>query len=267
MKVLPPRALLFTVALLATSALTGLVASGPAVAAPVPGATYNGSASDGASITFTLSADGTAVISYEILGAHGTYQGMGNAITCDLVANDAPGYWPGAPITSNAFSYTVGVSGFSGAFNPDGSASGTFELDQPASGGWPDCNTGTVTWTATTTAASGGNPGGANPGASNTGGRGGSHKRQRVASRLTLVRLSGRTLHGRLTAANRNCLAGRAVYLWRGHRRIGRAHTSARGTYSFRISRAISGKRVRVTVTSKNLKLISCGAASSSRIA
>lgn len=122
-----------------------------ACAAVVPGATYSGLASDGASVTFTISSDGTIVESYEIQGVHGTDV---NGNGCTIYSQGNEGVWPGAQISGGAFDYSIGSPtefDFAGTFPGAQSASGTFYFDNPAVGSSTGCATGTVPWTATAT--------------------------------------------------------------------------------------------------------------------
>ena len=260
-----------TAVVLAFATLALLAAS--ASAAPIPGATYTGTGADGASLKFTVSSDGTRVASYSILGAHGTYQGQSGDVTCGMVSNGDAGVWPGAPISGTSFAYSAGNTSFAGTFNADGSVSGTFELDIPPSGQAPDCNTGTVAWTAMTTATAHGGTQGSNGGTPSPSGgtalsagtgRTSTFVRKRVASRLTFSQLSRRRLGGRVRSANSACLSRRIVYLWRGHRRIAVAHSTIRGRYSFRLVPAMRGWRVRVTTAARSTRLVSCAAAARS---
>jgi len=129
---------------LALVALIGLPAA--ATAAAVPGATYSGTASDGAAVALTVSSTGTRVTSYSLTDILGTDE---NNQTCQATVNELPGGWGGAPISGNAFQDSS-ISNFTmgGSFGGATTASGTFDLNQPAVGGSPGCSTGTVSWTA-----------------------------------------------------------------------------------------------------------------------
>jgi hypothetical protein len=143
-------------------AVAFLLFAGPAVAAAIPGATYTGQA-DGGSISFTVSSDGTSVVSYVVNGAQGhTPDGGG----CRFLADEQPPAFNGVPITNNAFSYQVtNTILFQGTFGGPQSANGTFDFDSPPIGTAPGCNTGTVDWTATTTASPTTTPTGSSSGA------------------------------------------------------------------------------------------------------
>ena len=121
---------------------------------PIPGVTYTGTVQEGTSegsITFTISSDGTIVSSYSILGLSGTYTSGGS---CGFVAGGDAGIWEGAPIVNNDFSYEPGIgASFQGSFIGPQTASGTLRLFQPSTlpEGVAACDSGTITWTATTT--------------------------------------------------------------------------------------------------------------------
>jgi hypothetical protein len=234
----------------------------PAAADPIPGATYNGVAADGAGITFTVSSDGTLVDSYQVLGAHGA--------SCDLQAAGASGVWPGAPITNNAFDYeglyTTGFV-FTGKFQGAQKASGTMRLYQPG------CDSGTVSWTATTTASpgqgaggsggSGGGTGSSGGGGGTSGGSVGSVSGHAFATHVLFRRLSRKILGGRLSSSRSGCEAARTVILWQGSHRLARTKSKANGRFSFRRSARVRGRAVRASVLSMRLKTAICEAGSS----
>lgn len=238
-------------------------------ATAVPGATYTGSAADGARIKFTISADGKLVNSYQFVGVQ--------AATCQFYSNGMAPEWPGAPIANNAFSYQLIRSGietsiwFNGTFPGPQSASGTFELRQDATNQNPACDTGTVSWTATTTATPGGSggSGGSGSGGSGSGGSGsgsgGGHGRK-FKTRVTLRRASARQLTGRIMSPAGACRAGRKVILWRGKRRIASTKAKAGGKFSFARSQRIRGRFVRASAPTRRVRAGSCAAASSKLI-
>jgi hypothetical protein len=270
---------LVSVSTLAVAGVIG-VSAGAAGADPIPGATYVGTASDGASITFTVSSDGTLIDSYLITGAHGFYAGMSDQVTCEFFAGGDSGVWAGAPLAGGSFSYTLGQTTFSGSFPGAQSASGTFDLNLPAAESFPSCDSGSVSWTATTTATpppggsgggGGGASGGGSPGGGGAGSGGGSTaggsplpstSPKLVTERLTLARLRGDTFGGRIHTTGAACVARRTVYLWRGKRRIAHTKTNARGQYSFKVKGA-GRKGLRVSVPAVHIAGVTCGAASS----
>jgi len=144
-------------------------------AAAVPGATYNGTASDGATISLTVSSSGTSVSSYRVLGILGTDT---NGAQCQAEAAETPaGGWPGTAITNNAFQFSVFTTfSISGSFPTAQSASGTFDLSDPAVGGGTGCSTGVISWSATTTSTPPGGGGGSAGGGGVTSTNSGQHK-------------------------------------------------------------------------------------------
>jgi hypothetical protein len=220
-----------------------VVADARAYANPIAGATYAGVASDRAGVDFTLSPDGTLVTAYQITGALGS--------TCALNANGNDGVWEGAPIVSGAFVYRIAdLILFRGSFAGPRSASGTFRLHNRATRFTPACDTGIVTWTATTTAAP----------LAGSGGRSG------VATRVVLRRLSQTRLGGRINTPSGACRAARAVILWRGSRRIARTKSNADGTFSFVRSPTMRGHIVRASVLARPVRRAICTAGSSTFI-
>ena len=246
-----------------------------ALADPVGGATYDGRASDGAELTFTVSADASVVRSYRIINARGD--------TCTLYADEDAGSWPGAPINNNAFDYSFGASNsnfFRGTFAGSQTASGTFRLYDPATSTTPACDTGTVTWTASTGSrpssggsggsgsgsgsGSGGSGGGSNGGGTGSGGHG--RGRSTFATRVVLHRLSHVRLGGHLSSRTGACMTGRTVSLWRGTHRIARTKSRRGGAYTFRGLRGVRGKAVRASVSRLVVRAGICSAGTSRSI-
>jgi len=235
------------------AALLWMITPGAAVAAPVPGATYNGVASDGGGVSFTLSQDGTLVVSYQLRGVPGN--------TCQFNADGGAEVWAGAPIEQNAFSYKEGNAlSFQGSFPGAQTASGSFQLHQDANGRSPACDTGVVTWTASTTSAPRGGPGGAGPGGSGSGP--GSHRRS-YATRVSLREASSQLLAGRVVSAVGACRAQRTVILWRGSRRIASTRTKRGGRFTFARSIEMRGRAIRASAPSRKVPTGACAAASS----
>jgi hypothetical protein len=238
-------------------ALAAAVLAVPAAAAPIPGATYHGKASDGAILTFTVSADGSDVSYYQLLDVI--------AGACRLTAEGDAGVWSGAPISGNSFTYqlgdlqTVNSILFQGTFTGAKSASGTFRLYDVATPQTAACDTGAVTWTATTTASpsgpkTGGGGGGPGPGTAT------------FATRVSFHRVSSKRLGGRLGSSAVACRAGRTITLWRRSRRIATTTSNAKGKFSFDRSTRVRSQRVRVTVTARKVKAGMCAAGSSTFI-
>jgi hypothetical protein len=274
-------------------ALIGVAAPALASADGIGGATYTGTASDGASVTFTVSSDGTIVESYSIEGIDGTdVNGRG----CTLITAGAAGVWPGAPIAGGSFDWSIGTEfDFQGTFGVQ-SASGSFLIDNPAIGASAGCSTGTVGWTATTTATpppsggssppggstapdpSSGSSGAAPSGATGSSGSSGSsgpssggtsssssqaRHRKSVATKVAFTRHSASMLDGRIKAQDAACVTRRTVYLWRGRKRVGHTRASRTGRFSFKVSRGLRGRAVRAAVTPITTKSVTCAAGSS----
>lgn len=250
--------------------LFGAVETLAAAADAVPGAVYSGWAADGARVTFTVSNDGTMITSYRISGVP--------ASTCDFEAGESAGEWQGARISNNSFDYTVGTAiSFKGRFTAPQSASGTFRLTQPAVGNAPACDSGTVSWTATTTSRGpgSGGPGGSGSSGGPAGGQGqgvtgGSKVTQQsgrtFTTRVALRRLAVTKLGGRLSSSIPACRAARTVILWRGTRRIGSTRSRRNGTYSFATVVRWRGARVRASVTRRRVRAGICAAGLSKSI-
>jgi hypothetical protein len=242
-------------------------AAAPAVADPIAGASYTGVAADGAAVTFTISPDGTLVNSYRVSGARGD--------TCVFTGEGDEAIWEGAPIVSNSFQYRLYDSIlFRGTFPGPQSAAGTFRFYNRATSASPACDTGTVSWTATTTATppptsstgpySPPPPGTPTPGQPSTGTAG--NKKPTFATRVALRKLSRTRIGGRVSSANKACRGGRTVYLWLGSRRIAKTRTKSDGSYKFVRSAKIRGKRVRAAASTRSSATVVCAAGSSIRI-
>src|SRR5262249_18334963 len=95
----------------------GLVALPTAAAAAAgPGAAYSGKAADGATVTLTVSSDGTLVDSYHVTGILGKDV---NGNTCQGTAADVKNdIWPGAPISAGSFQdQSTTTFSFTGTFD------------------------------------------------------------------------------------------------------------------------------------------------------
>lgn len=226
------------------------IAPSAAVAAAIPGATYVGTIKPEGTIRFTVSADATIINSYSVSGVQGRYlKGSGE---CDFVAAGKAGDWEGAPVLANAFSYSLGPDNlFQGTFSGGQTARGTIRLYDPPTPATHACDTGTLSWTATTTATAPAQPGGA----------GGNHTRS-YGTTLSLQRSSGE-FTGSVSSASKLCRPGRTVTIWIGPRSSGRIHVSAGGTFRFGQTAAMRGLPVRVAVGMRKLAGATCGAASS----
>jgi hypothetical protein len=278
----------FAVAAMATSgAAAERDDASSASAGPVPGASYEGQAADGATVDFTVSSDGTLVDSYRIKGAHGTYAGESDAVTCYFVGEGDPGTWEGAPIVTNAFSYTAGNDSFQGTFNGAQTATGSFRFYQAADSSSPSCDTGTVTWTATTTSpppstgtgtstGGGSGPGtGTGTGTStgtgsgtqttttSTGKKPTAKAKPRYTTRVVFGKLAHGKLGGTLKSSGKMCRATRTVTLWLGPKPFASTRSKANGSYAFTLKKPERGRHVRAAVKTTTLKSAVCTASTS----
>jgi hypothetical protein len=236
-------------------ALACVAAAVPAQAASIPGATYTGVASDGADVTFTVSPDGALVDSYLVTHVA--------ANTCTFVGEGDKGIWPGGPIVNGAFQYQLyDAILFKGTFPGAQSASGTFRFYDHATPATAACDTGTVSWTATTTATTPSN-GTGNGNGTGGGNGGGTHH---FASRVALRKLSPKLVGGRVTSSSTACRADRKVTLWHGTRRIASTRTKAGGKFSFARSATVRTGKVRATVAARTVRAGICTAGSSTFI-
>jgi len=249
---------------LALVALLCAATAVPALASPVPGATYNGRTADGAYVVFTVSADVSQVNSYEITGVIGD--------TCQFSAEGNEPAFPGAPIENNAFTYGFDqVFSFSGDFDGAQSATGTYHFHRDAIGKQPACDSGVVSWTASTTdeptvtrAPPSGSP---SPTGSSSCPRGcASSSSQFIKTRVSLHTMAFSRLGGRITASGATCTRGRIVTLWRGKRRIRSTRSGKGGSYWFARTATVRGRLVHVTVATRMVTGAICGAASSKTI-
>jgi len=249
------------VGVLAFVAVVCAVSAVPALASPVAGATYNGRTADGAYVRFTVSANGTQVNSYEITGVIGD--------TCQFSAQGNEPAFPGAPIKGNAFTYGFdGAFSFSGKFNGAHSATGTYHFHRDAIGAQPACDSGVVSWTATTgtpgtSPTSGTSPTPGTPGTSPTSGTPGMPT---VKTRVSLRKMALARLGGQITAARGTCTRSRTVTLWRGKKRIRSTRSGKRGSYWFARTASIRDRRVHVTVAKSTVTGAICSAASSKTV-
>jgi hypothetical protein len=237
-----------------------------AYADAIPGATYQGTAADGASVTFTVSSDGTIVDSYRLDGVRGD--------TCAFYAEGDSGVWSGAPINNNVFDYELGDAiSLKGVFTGAQTASGTFRLHNDATSSKPACDTGIVQWSANTTAtppppgSGGSQSGGGNAGGSGGSGGGGSGGHGAVLRRYATFVVLRRGPHGRLDGWLRStsaaCRARRTVILWRGSHRFASTKSKANGTFWFVRSVRLKGHVVRASAVLRMTQTAICSAGSS----
>ena len=246
--------------MLALAAAASALAGGQARADAIPGAVYAGSAQDGASVTLTVASDGTSVTAYRISNVPGS--------TCTFNAEGDARIWEGAPIVDGAFDYALeDAIVLHGTFPGAQTAAGTFRFDDHATAATPACDTGTVSWTASTTAAppassgGGGQPGGSQP--SGPSGARPAPAKPRFATHVTFRRLSRTRLGGKLSSASRSCRAGRLVTLWRGQRRVATTRTRSDGSFGFARAKSLRGRDVRAAAPASTLKGAVCAAGSS----
>ena len=231
-------------------------------ATAIPGATYNGTLPQGGTLTFTVSADGTLVASYavsRILGNGCVFTGGG--------VTPPAGPWPGAPIVGNTFSYAAGTAiVFQGTFSGAQTATGTVRFSHPAGpGGVPAaCDTGTVSWTASTTSTPPSGGGGGNGGNNNNNGNSGKHH---FTTRLKFRRMSLKLDGGQVLSATKACRAGRQVILWHAKKRIGKTKATKAGKFSFRRTSKLRGHSIRASVAARTVGAGICMAGSSTFIA
>jgi hypothetical protein len=124
------------IAIVAASLLLLVGGASTAAAFHIPGATYIGTHSGGGAVIFDVSADGSTVTRFRVENYHTEF--------CDVAFLEHPG---GTPIVNNSFSFSSSflAFGYSGTFPGVQVAQGTF-IDT-------ECATGTLTWTARTTAS------------------------------------------------------------------------------------------------------------------
>lgn len=123
-------------------ALTYLTLAPTASAYHIPGATYTGTHAGGGTVSFTLTADGSGLTNFNIGGPV-----SGNVCT---FSGSSITFAQPLPISGHAFSSSSGTTTVSGSFAALQQASGTFRIKTfpPLS-----CDSGTVSWTARTTAS------------------------------------------------------------------------------------------------------------------
>lgn len=123
-------------------ALALWVSASPAAAFHIPWTTYSGTHAGGGTVTLTLTADGSGVWNFiiggPVAGDTCTFSGSTIAFTQPL------------PIVNHAFSFSSGTTTLNGSFPGVQQASGSFRLGtfSPFS-----CDSGTVSWTARTSAS------------------------------------------------------------------------------------------------------------------
>jgi hypothetical protein len=105
----------------------------------INGATYNGTVTSGGTIQFTVTADGSAVTQITVQNLRGN--------GCTLPSQTSP---VRIPISGDPHGFSlVGQQSVTGTFHADQAAQGTLRYQSFGRGA---CDTGVVSWTATTTA-------------------------------------------------------------------------------------------------------------------
>lgn len=114
----------------------------PAAAFHIPGATYNGTHAGGGTVSFTLTPDGSGLSNFAIGGPV-----QGNICT---FSGSSVNFVQPLPIINHAFNSSSGTTTLSGSFGGVQQAGGSFRIKT-----FPPfaCDSGTVTWTARTTAS------------------------------------------------------------------------------------------------------------------
>lgn len=232
-------------------------------AGPIPSATYTGKGSDGATVTLTVSSDGTLVNSYHIIGILGK---DANGATCQAtVAEVQNSLWPGAPITGGSFQDgTIANFSFGGTFSGPQSVSGSFNLNDPpdptdSTGGGPSPGGGGST--------GGGGPAGGTDGSGSTGSNGGTKHKQTIRVRVRFGRTTARMLAGTVkpvtNSTSKACTAHRAVILWSGRKQLRHARTTAKGAFKFKVTNAMWRRKVHAGVRSLMTSTVTCTSANS----
>jgi hypothetical protein len=133
----PSKAAIRVAVLLAVAAAS-LWAAPSAGANHIAGASYSGAITNAGSLSFTVSADGSGITSMSAAGPI-----PGNNCT---FSNVSATYVQPLPITNHSFNDSSPPLYFAGTFGGTQSASGTFRINQAG------CDTGNLSWTATTSA-------------------------------------------------------------------------------------------------------------------
>jgi hypothetical protein len=131
---------------LAATAVVALGIAAPASAYHIPGATYEGTHSEGGRVSFTITDDGDGISSFS---AYGPIQGN----SCTFGSGGQPAtttYTVPLPIEDHSFSDTRGPFFKEGTFTGVQQAEGTLQVT--TTGGFR-CESRQLTWSATTTAS------------------------------------------------------------------------------------------------------------------
>ena len=135
------RSILLTAALAAIGSIAALGAPPAAAVNHIAGATYNGTESAGGSaVSFAVTGDGAGIANFSIAGPL-----PGSSCTFSNVQTT---FGTPVPIVNDAFTSSSSSFVLAGSFPGPQSAQGTLQVRSTFSG----CSTGTVAWSATTTA-------------------------------------------------------------------------------------------------------------------
>jgi hypothetical protein len=229
----------------------------------IAGATYAGTHAGGGEVRFTVAADGTRVDSYRIRDVPGD--------TCRFHAGGVAEEWEGAAIVNRAFEYRLhDALLFEGTFAEDDvTATGTLRMfNREVPGVKPACDTGTVTWTATTppppAPPDGPPPVGEPP--LLPGGPPANEATATYRTTITLRRRGARRLTGRLRSPSRACSTRRKVVLKRGSKRIASARSSSDGRFTFKRRSSTRGRKVRASVARVAVAQSICAASRSKTV-
>jgi hypothetical protein len=124
------------------AALVSLLIASSAMAFHIPGATYNGTHAGGGTVSFTVTADGSGLSNFNVGGPV-----QGNICT---FGGSSITFTQPLPIVNHAFNSSSGSTTVSGSFAGVRQASGSFRIK---TFGPFSCDSGTVSWTASTTAS------------------------------------------------------------------------------------------------------------------
>lgn len=229
----------------------------PARADPIAGAAYSGILASGVTVDFTVSADGSQLVRYRVANVQGD--------TCQFLAQGEPPSW-NTPLVAGAFEYRLyDAILFQGSFPTPNTASGTFRLFNRAVDDRPACDSGTVPWTAVTTASAPPTPT-PTPTKPEPGPPSGLPASSPLTPKATwrtgvrARRLNLRRLTGRVTSPVPGCRRGRTVLLQRGGRTLATTRSRADGGFGFARSAATRGRLV-IRVRATNGSPTRCGAA------
>jgi hypothetical protein len=129
------------------SLLLWMLATVPALADHVPGATYTGQTSAGGSVTVVVTPDGAAIGTFSVNDIR-SQNCPNSTLSIEQTSYQPTGL---APIQEHRFSKTLDGGAIAGSFLSGGRAEGTVRWTNTDTGG-KTCETAQLTWTATTTA-------------------------------------------------------------------------------------------------------------------